>query len=46
MAKDQTIDTMHLFYIECTRFQVPFFDAYCLWHSGQKGLKGQNPTPY
>ena len=41
LAKDTTIDTMHLFYIECTHFQVLFLDAYRLWHSVQKGLKGQ-----
>ncbi len=35
------IDTMHPLHPKCTRFQVLFFDAYRLWHSGQKGLKGQ-----
>ena len=38
MANDQTIDTMHLFHIGCTRFQVLFFDAYCLWHTAWRDM--------
>jgi len=45
MANDQTIDTMHLFYIGCTRVQVPFFDAFCLWHTDIKD-KRDKTTPY